>query len=143
MARNERSAGVVVFRAGENDRREFLLLDNGRFWDFPKGHVEKGETDLQAAGRELFEEACIGKPKWVEEFAHQIRYFFKDRKTLVAKTVVYFLAETKDEKVRISDEHVGFEFLEYSAARARLKYANAREILRLAEEHLSSGREGA
>ena len=29
----------------------FLLLDYGRYWDYPKGHVEKGEDDL-AAGRE-------------------------------------------------------------------------------------------
>jgi len=136
MARSERSAGVVVFR-NPSAGRQYLLLNSGRFWDFPKGHVETGETDRAAALRELHEEAGIADAKLLDGFAHQIRYFFRDGKTLVHKSVVFFLAQVESPRIRISNEHVGFEFLSYPDARARLNYPNSREILRLAEEFLS------
>src|SRR5579862_4505243 len=131
MAQSERSAGVVVFRTHDG-QREYLLLDSGRFWDFPKGHVEKGETDLIAATRELKEETGISGARMIDGFSHQINYFFRKGKTLIQKTVVYFLAQTGDEKIQISNEHVAHAFLPYPQAKDRLKYPNAREILRLA-----------
>src|SRR2546423_729346 len=48
----ERSAGVLVYRIPPRKKDpEFLLLDYGRYWDFPKGHIEKGEDELAAALR--------------------------------------------------------------------------------------------
>jgi len=49
MARQERSAGFVIFRCPPLSSHEYLLLDYGRHWDFAKGHVEEGEDDLAAA----------------------------------------------------------------------------------------------
>ena len=60
MARSERSAGFIVYRLDDDGSRKYLLLDYGRHWDFPKGHLEKGEDDLAAAMRELTEETGIG-----------------------------------------------------------------------------------
>src|SRR5687767_3658997 len=81
MAREERSAGVVLFRAERaappgDDGRLFLLLDYGRYWDYPKGHVEKGEDDVTAVLRELREETGIGDAQLVADFRHEITYFF-------------------------------------------------------------------
>lgn len=47
-------AGCVV----QNDRGEILLVLDGErnLWEFPKGHLEKGETLKQAAHREVLEE---------------------------------------------------------------------------------------
>ena len=43
----ERSAGVIVFRLrGRAKEAQFLLLDYGKYWEYPKGHVEKGEDEL-------------------------------------------------------------------------------------------------
>jgi 8-oxo-dGTP pyrophosphatase MutT (NUDIX family) len=41
-----------------------LLVQNkyGEKWSFPKGHIEKGETMIQCATRELKEEAGISAP---------------------------------------------------------------------------------
>lgn len=51
-----RGAGGVVFdRLG----RVLVLRDEGGSWLFPKGHVEPGETPLQAALREVNEEAGV------------------------------------------------------------------------------------
>src|SRR5687768_11841880 len=82
MARNERSAGFIAFhapaRAGGSP--EYLVLNYGRHWDFPKGHVDPGEDDLAAALRELWEETGIDQRhvRVVPGFQHEITYFFRD-----------------------------------------------------------------
>ena len=76
-----RSAGVLVYRIPPRKKvPEFLLLDYGRFWDYPKGHVEKGEDDKTAALRELTEETGIEEVELHDGFRHEITYFFRDRK---------------------------------------------------------------
>src|SRR3954463_14635534 len=100
-AHQERSAGVLVYRTPAAGKPpEFLLLDYGRYWDYPKGHVEKGEDDLSAAVRELAEETGIDDIELIEGFAHEINYFFRDkRKGLIRKTVVLFLGETNAQEI--------------------------------------------
>ena len=131
-ARSERSAGVIVFRVDPSATggRVFLLLDYGRFWDYPKGHVEKGEDDETAALRELAEETGIKDASLLSGFRYEIEYFFRDkRKGLIRKTVVFFLAETSRKRVTVSHEHEGYAFLPYDAARTRLTYPSARAVL--------------
>jgi 8-oxo-dGTP pyrophosphatase MutT (NUDIX family) len=165
MAKHERSAGVVVFRnatdvaldehsAGElfpdlttdtegggTAQRLYLLLDYGRFWDYPKGHVEKAEDDAAAALRELREETGIDDAQLVPGFAREIAYFFRaGGKGLIRKEVVFFLARTSRRRVTISHEHVGSAWLPFEQAVARLTYPNAKQILREADEFLRTGR---
>jgi len=146
--RDERSAGVVVFLHGHghstpeqigDPSRRFLLLNYGRHWDFAKGHVEPGETDHQAAVRELFEETGISDAKFVDGFVREVDYYFRSsRHGVVHKTVVFFLATTETSDVKISAEHVGFTFLDFDKALAKVSYASAREILRAAEGFLAA-----
>src|SRR5437764_544622 len=104
MALHERSAGVIVFtkRAASKAPR-FLLLDYGRYWDYPKGHVEKGEDDRTAALRELREETGIADIDLIEGFTHEIAYFFRSKRGLVRKTVVFFVGSSGSECVKLSD----------------------------------------
>ena len=137
-----RSAGVIVYRipSPRQSEPQFLLLDNGRFWDYPKGHVEAGEDDQTAALRELREETGISDLELADDFRHEITYFFRDRRRgLIRKTVVFFLGavDTKTE-VRISHEHVGSEFLPYEDALKRVKYPTAKDALKKAKEFLQS-----
>src|SRR2546421_6829334 len=133
----ERSAGVLVYRVPPRKKEpEFLLLDYGRYWDYPKGHVEKGEDDLTAALRELREETGIDHVDLVEGFTHEIGYFFRSKRGLVRKTVVFFLGSTRSERVKLSNEHVGYEWLPLDQAVDRLNYATAKAALRAAGEYL-------
>ncbi len=135
MLRHERSAGFVVFIEDDIARdaghdREFLLLDYGRHWDYPKGHVEPGEVDLTAARRELFEETGIQTFDTVPGFAREVEYFFKsNRHGIVHKTVAFFLARIHHRSVRLSSEHVGHDFLPFDQAYERLTFQTARSLL--------------
>jgi 8-oxo-dGTP pyrophosphatase MutT (NUDIX family) len=138
MPRREQSAGVVIFRSSPAHKRQYLLLDYGKHWDFPKGHVEKGENLRQTAIRELKEETGIADARIVPDFSHEIQYFFRNRrKELIHKFVWFCLAETDSTDVRLSDEHVGYEFLPFDAALKRLTYPSAKSILREANAFLS------
>ena len=134
-----RSAGVVVFRRSvKSGQREYLLLDYGKHWDFPKGHVEEGEDDQTAALRELAEETGIKDARLVDGFSHLITYFFRDRaKKLIHKQVIFFAAETRAKRIRLSYEHVGAKFLAFDAALKRATYPKAKEVLNKAEEYLT------
>jgi 8-oxo-dGTP diphosphatase len=56
-----RAAGAVVWRRGPNGRPEALLIHRPRYddWSFPKGKLKRGESDEDAALRELEEEVGI------------------------------------------------------------------------------------
>lgn len=133
----ERSAGVIVYREDLFGSRAYLLLDYGRHWDFSKGHVETGESDRAAALRELREEAGIDSVILRDRFAREVTYVFRDRRRIIRKTVVFFLGQTTQELVRLSEEHAGFCWLEFDAALRRLTYASARDLLRCADEFLA------
>jgi bis(5'-nucleosidyl)-tetraphosphatase len=144
MPVEEESAGVVVFRVDPAGVRMYLLLDYGHHWDFPKGHLEKGETPLEAAQRELKEETGISRVELLPNFAARISYFFREKRkrakdktpVLVHKTVTFFAGRVDSEVVKLSDEHVGFEFLPFEQAVNRLTYPTARQVLRQVETAL-------
>ena len=132
------SAGVIVYFK-RKDKVEFLLLkhDNSGHWDFPKGKIEKGETKIQAAQRELFEEAGA-KAKIHDKFEKSFEYFFKDYDgELAKKTVYFFVGKAVYKHVTISKEHVDFAWLEYDDAYDRLTYDNAKLVLEEANKFLA------
>ena len=135
----ESSAGVVIFR--KNKEIKYLLLhypSNSRapknYWDFAKGHIEKGESLIETARREAKEETSIQDLSFVAGFKEWIKYFFKFEGKLIFKIVTFYLAQTKTKKVKISDEHIGYEWLPYAQAKDRLTFKNAKEILKKAHE---------
>jgi len=126
-----------VFRKGRDGENLYLLLDYGKYWDYPKGHLKKNEEEREAALRELEEETGIDDIDLMDDFRHEIVYFFRPPgRPLVRKTVVFFLGQVDSEKVKISDEHVGYEWLKGEQALARVKYPTAKEVMRAALKHL-------
>jgi len=139
---SEKSAGAIVFRK-ENNQDYYLLLHypssaraGKNYWDFPKGHMEKGEEELDTMKREVEEETGITGLKLVEGFREVIDYFFRFKEETIFKTVVFYLAETGTKEVKISDEHLGFEWLPYKEAFAKLKFKNAKNLLKKAGDYL-------
>jgi len=138
----ERSAGAVIFRK-EGDKNFYLLLHYPSsakaprdYWDFPKGHIEKGEKIGETIKREVKEEAGLEDIKFVEGFKEWIKYFFKFKGKNIFKIVTFLLAETKIKEVKISGEHISYKWLPYETALEQLTFKNAKEILKKAHEFL-------
>ena len=56
----EKSCGALCFAPGPGPTRVLMVKHvAGGHWAFPKGHVEKGETEEQTAVREVLEETGI------------------------------------------------------------------------------------
>ncbi|ADD08714.1 bis(5'-nucleosyl)-tetraphosphatase [Candidatus Aciduliprofundum boonei] len=124
--RRERSAGAVVFNP---KIKKYLLLHYPTgHWDFPKGHVEKGEKDVEAAKREIFEETGL-EIEILFGFNEIIKYHFKEHGMLIEKKVVYFLGITEKEEVRLSYEHDGYAWLSYEDALNRITYDLSKKVL--------------
>jgi 8-oxo-dGTP pyrophosphatase MutT (NUDIX family) len=134
----EQSAGAVVFKDGSGGREYLLLLNAGR-WDFPKGGVEKGESELQTVMREVKEETGLKSLEIVPGFRRVIEYFYRRENKNVHKQVVYLLARTSDDDVRISFEHQGFGWFSYERAIKKASYGNSKNILEAAEAFIGSG----
>jgi 8-oxo-dGTP pyrophosphatase MutT (NUDIX family) len=135
----EYSAGVVVFRIEDNVRQYLLLHYASGHWDFPKGHIEKGEEKKEAALRELYEEAGI-RAQLVPDWEYAFDYFFKNIKTgeLVNKTVYFFIGKTDEKKITLSHEHQGYAWLSYEQALEKITYKNAQELLSQVDSYLNS-----
>lgn len=131
----ERSAGAVVFRKA-GDHWLYLLLQNAGRWDFPKGGVEKGESEVQTVMREVEEETGLSAIRIVPGFRKVIEYFYRRNGKNIHKQVAYFLASTGEERVRISFEHQGFGWFPYREALDRASYDNSKVTLTEAEKFL-------
>jgi bis(5'-nucleosidyl)-tetraphosphatase len=136
----ERSAGIVIYRELKEGREYLLLHYPGGHFDFPKGHIEKGESEREAALRELREETGMDKIVWIEGYREKIHYIYRRGEEMMSKDVIFFLARTPQKKITISFEHKGSEWLPYREAYAKLTFENAKKLLEKAENMLKRAR---
>ncbi len=101
IAVRDQSFGVIPVRYREDEFQFLLIQHHAGHWAFPKGHAEDGETDVQAARRELMEETAIRNVILLEDVSLTETYFFRRGSETVAKTVCYFLGLVRDGTVRI------------------------------------------
>lgn len=148
----EKSAGAIIFY--KNKEIKYLLLHypssakaakprsrvtslRGRdYWDLPKGHIEKGEKEIETVKREVKEETGLEDIKIIEGFKEWIKYFFRFKSKTIFKIVTFYLAETKEKEIKISGEHIGYAWLAYKQALEQLTFKNAKDILRKAHQFL-------
>jgi len=130
----EVSAGVVLFRSRAS--REYLILDYGSHWDFPKGHMEAGEDPLATARRELREETGIQDARFISGYLERMRYYYRRAGKQMRKVVIYFLAETAGDVVTLSHEHCGYAWVSYEEGLQRLTFKTAKDLLTKAREFL-------
>ena len=136
---DEISVGSVLYILDTNFNVNYLILNYSYgHWDFPKGNIENGESELDTIKREIMEETGITDINFIDDFRQQISYRYKKKFKLVNKLVIYYIVETKSNKVVLSFEHVNFVWLNYNDALNRLSFDNSKKILKNANEFLYS-----
>ncbi len=140
MSLREKSCGAVVFKRNGEVKYLLLLYDAGH-WDYVKGQVEPHESERDTVTRELKEETGITDAHFIENFREEINYFYRREGRTVYKEVVFYLMESKESRVKLSYEHIGYEWLNYEQAMAKLTFANAKIVLEKAYEFLKKNKE--
>ena len=132
----EISAGAVIFRKSKEGPQYLILHYELGHWDFVKGNIEKEEDENETVRREIREETGIRRIKFIEVFRETIKYFYKWKGQNIFKIVIYYLVETRQRAVKLSYEHIGFDWLPYQRAMERLTFENGKEVLKKAHKFL-------
>lgn len=129
--KQEHSAGAIIWRRNKEEI-QYLLIQSQPYkqfksaWAFSKGHLEAGETERDAARREVFEEVGL-KPEFDFDFHESYSYKVTSE---IEKTVTLFLAEYKaDQKIKRQESEIrSTEWLNYRDAQDRIRKQNFKEF---------------
>lgn len=103
-----KSCGAILYRLREGKPEYLMLLQKkSKTWSFAKGHIEPGETDAEAAVREVREETG-GHVTLREGFCETVEYAVSPR---TRKRVVLFLAEMAEEPSLQEEEICGYRWV--------------------------------
>lgn len=122
--------GIIFYKTKQNTKILLVKNNNGRYWSFPKGHIEDGETEQETAIREIKEETGLDVTL-VNNFREISEYcpFGKIR-----KRVVFFLARAFTDNVKIQEEEIdSYIWVDLQQARKMCSYDNDLRIVEKAE----------
>lgn len=131
----QKSCGTLLFTKVNGEIRYLLIENRTGYCGFPKGHTEKGETEIQTALRETWEETSI-KATVIDGFVREAVYNINKNKI---KRVIYYLASYENQTPSHNEgfESNSFHLLPYNEAYNRLSYGNMKTILRQANDFLT------
>ena len=129
--KKEKSCGCIVI----NDGKVLLVRHNKGHWDFPKGHVEPGETEEQTAKREVKEETNIDV-----EINTNFRYLnnYNIEEKQIEKDVILFIAKPISLERKPQETEVNVvEWVDINEALELITHTNSKNILKKAIEDLN------
>ena len=130
----EISAGAIVYTLIDEQIYYLLTLDFHGNWGFPKGHLEAGESEEEAALREIEEEAGV-KVELDKDFRHPLEYVMPNGRNKIS---VYFLGFYEDQKPVPQPEEVAeIRLLPYEKTLQLLTFDNMKEVLVEAHRYLN------
>ena len=133
----EKSCGTIPYTIKEKIIYYLLVKakDDG-YCGFPKGHVEKDESEIETALRETLEVTSI-QVSIHPNFRYAITYEINNG---INKTVVYYLASFQNQAPKRYKEFEDFEYLllPFDKAYQELTFENTKQMLKSANEFLAS-----
>lgn len=137
-SRQELSAGGVVFRRADSGVQVLICrTSTTHLWVIPKGLVDPGETEEQAAVREVREETGI-TARIVEPLDPPEHYVYTRDNVRIFKTVRYFLmAYVSGSEADHDHEMDDVAWMSPGAAMDLVAYDSARSVLQRARDRLT------
>ena len=134
----EMSAGGMVYRKEDDGYYFVLILDAYDKWTFPKGHVDKGEKEEEAALREIGEETGLVNLKSDGYLGETEVKVHKPEEKPFRKLIKYYLVATTDAELKVPDTKELKDVKWYTAQEALevLGYENAKDIFNTGLEKL-------
>lgn len=136
-----KSFGVIpVFKDTNGDFLFCLVLASAGHWGFPKGFQNTGESEQQAALRELKEEAGIEAVDLFDNKTFKEEYSFERDNIRYNKSVKYFLGFVTFIDNRVPDdfkeEISELKWVNYKEAKQLFTFKERKEILDQAYKYL-------
>ena len=127
----EKSCGALIFYRNKQGVRVLLVKNhNGRYWSFPKGHMELNETEKETAIREIKEETNLDV-KIIDGFREVSDYCPFGN---IKKRVVFFLAQAFTDDVIDQPEEIDSHiWVDIQKARKNCTYENDLRVIDKAE----------
>ena len=121
----EYSCGAIIYR--RNDELEYLIIQEmPGHWFFPKGHVEKGETEEETAKREIFEEVRESV-NFISGYKEVMTYFIRSD---AKQKVTFFLSELPVKELAFDKKEIkDAKWLNLESALKRLDHDDSRTLL--------------
>ncbi len=135
----EKSFGIIPLLMEKNTLYYLLIQHNKGHWGFPKGHVEKNESDIQTACREFTEETGINEFNLISSLVFQEHYCRKNKRhQKVDKTVTYFPAQIFDRTVNKQVEEINdFSWGTYNQTLRLITFDEGKSLLKNAHKKIS------
>jgi bis(5'-nucleosidyl)-tetraphosphatase len=130
MSLKEYSYGIIPL-SKHGHQWKVLLVQHGsaKYWGFPKGHPESGETPKESAARELFEETHLTIIRFLSDTPVEEHYNYTLRGQFISKTVYLFAAEVEGE-LKLQEEEIGdAQWFSLEEAQRKLTYEADRSAL--------------
>ena len=133
----EKSCGAVIHTMIDGVPHYVLAQSLEGRWGFPKGHMERDETEEQTALREISEEVRL-RVNLLPGFRTVDEYPLSHKEGII-KQVVFFCAEYDHQDILPqAEELLSAALVPYEEALAMLDFESSRRILREAHAFLLS-----
>ena len=134
----EKSCGAIVFTKNVEGVKYVIIESKEGFFGFPKGHVEKNETELETARREVLEETGL-QVEFLDDFRMEDSYPFQRNGETRTKHIVYFLAKFSNQiPIAQETELNSIRLMDYETALSSFQFESSKRILAEAHMHLLS-----
>jgi len=121
------SSGGIVTKIINGKTHILLIKHEDGFLVFPKGHIKDGETEEQAALREVKEETGLSDLKIINKLGEAIRPSKEDSGEEVEKIIHLFLMETDNHVHSEADED--YSWFTYEEALKGLGFPQEKDFL--------------
>jgi 8-oxo-dGTP pyrophosphatase MutT (NUDIX family) len=136
----DKSFGIIPIFKLEGENLVLLVQhSHGNHWSLPKGHPEEGESEVETASRELFEETGLREPEILSEKVFEEYYEFTTKSgEPIEKSVSYFIGLVSDPVVLIQEaEILDFKWLSFDDAIDEASFEGTKRILTDARSYLA------